>query len=499
MKLSYVPLLLMVFLCMSSAALAAGGCQEHLASAHKASREAVEESLKKELREFRTLAERALALRAETIKVGKAIKDKIDRGRPLTGDDIFLINTGINEHLALRDELLAVAESHECWLDGSEMELARQGITPGSRLTGVMLSLSSAMLLYDNYLLAISLFEGDSKLRRILNERDPGYKVRSAALAKITMNYDSVGNRARVRKAIRFYERETSHAVAPTAHDRESEYLRLLIDQSPSYSMVKTWSPLYVIGRKLGFLAAVTTDTMSGMEREGVSLFSMVFGNAVGLVETRRGKLYKKEKVLADIGASLKAGDILLEKTPFRLTDKLIPGYWGHAAVWIGTEAELKELGIWNNPLVARHHNEIRQGRLVVEALRSGVEMNTLQHFLNIDSLGILRKPDQSREARANTIMLALRQVGKPYDFNFDVESKERVYCSKLVYLSYSGIDWPTRKSLGRTTFTPDDVAAKVARDGALQLVTFYHDGERVSDAPIVRMAELMGISGGGR
>ena len=32
------------------------------------------------------------------------------------------------------------------------------------------------------------------------------------------------------------------------------------------------------------------------------------------------------------------AGDILLEKTPFRLTDKLIPGYWGHAAVWIGGE-----------------------------------------------------------------------------------------------------------------------------------------------------------------
>ena len=76
------------------------------------------------------------------------------------------------------------------------------------------------------------------------------------------------------------------------------------------------------------------------------------------------------------------------------------------------------------------------------------------------------------------------------------MESKGRVYCSKLVYLSYSGIDWPTKKSLGRTTFTPDDVAVKAARDGALQLVTFYHDGKRVSDAPTVRMAELMGVVG---
>jgi uncharacterized protein YycO len=121
--------------------------------------------------------------------------------------------------------------------------------------------------------------------------------------------------------------------------------------------------------------------------------------------------------------------------------------------------------------------------------------MNTLQHFLNIDSVGILRKPDQSREARATTVIQALRQVGKPYDFNFDVESKERVYCSKLVYLCYSGVDWPTKRSLGRTTFTPDDVAVRAAKNGPLQLVTFYHDGQRVSTAPTVRMAELMGIA----
>jgi hypothetical protein len=454
----------------------------------------VESSLKQEVEEFRYLAERALTLRAETITVGKAIKKKMDKGRPLTGEDLAMINAGINEHLSLRKDLLAAAEAHECWLDGSEKELARQGVSPESRLTGVMLSLSSAMLLYDNYLLSIALFEGDGKLRRILNERDPGYAVTSAALAKVTLNYNSISNRARVRKAIKFYEKETVRFQKTLEQKPESEYLNLLISQSPSYSMVKKWSPFYVVGRKLGFLTGVTTDTLSGMEREGVSLFSMVFGNAVGLVETRRGKLYKKGDVLADVSGSLLAGDILLEKTPFRLTDKLIPGYWGHAAVWVGTEAELKELGIWENPVVARNRDAIREGRLVVEALRSGVEMNSLEHFLNIDSIGVLRKPDQSREGRANTIIQALRQVGKPYDFNFDVESKGRVYCSKLVYLSYSGIDWPTKRSLGRTTFTPDDVAVRVGKDGPLQLITFYHDGQRVSDAPMTRMAELMGL-----
>ena len=295
--------------------------------------------------------------------------------------------------------------------------------------------------------MAISLFEGDSKLRRLLNERDPGYAVNSAALAKVTLHYDSVNIRQRVRKAMKYYEKESARLHDSLEKSPEMDYVSALITQSPSYTMVREWSPFYVVGRKLGFFGAVTTDTLTGMEREGLNLFSMMFGNAVGLVETRKGKLYGRAEVLADVNGTLKAGDILLEKTPFRLTDKLIPGYWGHAAVWIGNEAELKELGIWDNPVVARYRKEISQGRLVVEALRSGVEMNTLEHFFNVDSFGALRKAEITREGRAKTVIQALRQVGKPYDFNFDVESKERVYCSKLVYLSYSGMDWPTKKS----------------------------------------------------
>jgi hypothetical protein len=469
---------------------AADLCREHLATVHSGS--AVESSLQREIADFRLLAERALSLRAETIKVGKGIKEKLDKGKPLSGDDIALINVGIKEHLSLRQELLAMASAHECWLDGSEKELARQGINREARFKGVMLSLSSALILYDNYLLAVSLFEGDGKLRRILNERDPGYALTSAALARVTLSYNSVSNRSRVRKAIKYYERESAR-FAQSQQPPESAYLSLLIAQSPSFTMVKKWSPLYVVGRKVGFLSGITTDTLTGLERDGVSLFSMVFGNAVGLVETRKGKLFGKDGVMADVQGSLRAGDILLEKTPFRLTDKLIPGYWGHAAVWIGNEEELKELGIWSNPVVVKYRDEIRQGRLVAEALRSGVELNSLSHFLNIDSIGVLRKADQSREARAAAIIQALRQIGKPYDFNFDVESKERVYCSKLVYLTFSGIDWPTKKSLGRTTFTPDDVAAKAIKDGPLQLVTFYHDGKRIDDAPLMKMAELMG------
>jgi len=239
-------------------------------------------------------------------------------------------------------------------------------------------------------------------------------------------------------------------------------------------------------------LFSITKERWDEVAREVLHLLSMVFSNTVGLVEIRRGKLYQRKDVLLDIHNILKSGDILLDKTPFRLTDKLIPGYWGHAALWIGTKTELKDMGIWNHPIVTRYHKEIRKGKMVVEALRSGVEMNTLEHFLNIDSIGILRKPDQNGEDRAGTIIRALYQVGKPYDFNFEVETRNRVYCSKLVYLSYASVEWPTRKSLGRATITPDDVAIPAALHGKLELVSFYHDGRRIDDRPAVKMAQLM-------
>ncbi len=468
-------------------------CVSHLVERHSTDPAQVALTLKNELSAFRSMAEQALMLRAETIKVGQRIKAQQDKGQPLSGDDLALMNEGIGMHLAIRQDLLKVAEAHECWLEGSDAELAKVGISPEIRRQGVALSLSAALVLYDNYLLAVSLFEGDSKLRRILNEKDPGYAVRSAELAKVTLNYDSISNRARVRNAITYIEKEMKQLKASATKDADLDYAVTLIDQSPSYSMVKKWSPFYVVGRKLGFLGAATTDSLSGLEREGVSLFSMVFGNAVGLVETRKGKLYKKKSVIKEVKTSLKAGDILLEKTPFRLTDKLIPGYWGHAAVWIGGEPELRELGLWEHPLVLKYRLLINKGQSVVEALRSGVEMNTLDHFMNIDSIGIMRKPTASKEERAKIVLQALRQVGKPYDFNFDVESKERVYCSKLVYLTYSGVEWPTKKSIGRTTFTPDDVAIRAVKGGELELVSFFHDGKKVSDKPLNAMAILMG------
>lgn len=465
-------------------------CEVHLQQVHGSAQQA-EQVLAGEFAEYEQLVEQALVYRANTIEAGVRLKT---RNGPLSGADLQLLNEGMVLHLQLREKLLRMAEQHECWLDSSEMSL--RTLEPHQRLEGVMLSLSAALVLYDNYLFAVALFEEDARLRRVLNDSDSGYEIGGEILRSISYSYNSIHNRARVRRAIGFYEKEVGRIPASVRTQPRLRYLEGLIEQSASYDMTKAFSPAYVVGRKLNFMGRVTRDQLAEVAAGGVSLFSMLFGNAVGLVETRKGKLFQRDDVTALVSGELRAGDILLEKTPFRLSDALIPGHWGHVAVWIGSEAELRELGVWDHPLVVRHHEAIRAGAGVVEALRSGVELNPLAGFLNIDDLAVLRARDNDRQQRVGYILNALRQIGKGYDFNFDVETTDRIVCSELVYATYTDIGWPTTKTLGRSTISPDQVAVKALPGGPLELVLLYHDGNPVTEQRAIRHAQLLDVQG---
>ena len=473
-----------------------GVCRRHLVEVH-GSVGLPTTVLEDEIAAYQSQVEQALVYREQTIAEGVRLKQKTRRGIPLSGGDLDNLNKGMIAHLQLREALYAMAEAHECWTTLPQETLARHGITPHMRLQGVMLSLSATLVLYDNYLLAISIFEEDTKLRRKLNAADKGYQIGRDILNSITAAYNSPTNRARVRAGIRFYEREINGTTATLPSNSSFIYLNALIQQSPSYNTTKKYSPLYVMRRQVRFLESIGTDELRLLSKEGLNLFSMFFGNSIGLVETRRGRLYRRPELTASIRQELRAGDILLEKTPFRLTDMLIPGFWGHAAIWTGSEEELKALGIWQHPLVAQYHADIRQGRMVVEALRPGVRLNPLEHFLNIDDMAILRARDLdgNTDAQAAVVLQALRQIGKAYDFNFDVETTDTIVCSELIYQVYTGIEWPTQKTLGRSTISPDHIAVRALNEGPLQLVAFYRDGERVEEEPLERMAVLVASS----
>lgn len=436
---------------------------------------------------YQVLSEEALSLRSEAITFLAHLKEKQRLKQPLLGSDMRLLSEGAAELIKQRKQLWDVAIAHECWLGAPKPDDPRLARV---QAVGITLSLSAALTLYDNYLTAVALYRENPFLRTRLNQGDVGFRVPEGELRKIAASFASASNRARVRRGLIWYEQHAANLSG--SDDDEERYIATLVEQSPAYALVRKVRPLDYAGNVIDLIGTTSVDTLYVLQSEGVSLSSMLFGNVIGLVESRRGKLDKDPLVYERVAKELKAGDVLLEKTPFRLTDSFIPGHWGHAAVWVGSEQELRELGLWEHPVVAKHQDQIRRGRGVVEALRSGVEMNTLAHFMNVDDLAVLRHRDLDRESRRSVILQALRQVGKAYDFNFDTQSTNRIVCSELVYHAYGDVRWPTERKLGRVVVSPDNIAQEAVNGGPFNVALLYHDGREVQEAPHDQLAQLI-------
>ncbi len=445
------------------------------------------ERMKQKIAEYQALSEEALSLRAEAVTYLAHLKEKRSSNQPLLGSEISVISAGASGLVEKREKLWQVATAHECWLEAPIPEDPQQARV---QAVGITMSLAAALTMYDNYLAAVALYREDPFLRQHINRGDPGYQVPEGEFRRIAASFTSARNRARVRQGLIWYEKHGS-ALIQSENDEE-RYLAELVEQSPSYAMVRKIRPLDYAGNVVDLVGTVSIDTLHELQSDGVSFTSMLFGNMVGLVESRRGKLDHQPQVLSQVRGALQAGDVLLEKTPFRLTDSFIPGHWGHAALWIGREDELRDLGLWDHPLVAAHRAEIRNGRSVVEALRSGVEMNNLEHFMNVDDLAVLRHHSLDREKRRQVILESLRQVGKAYDFNFDTQSADSIVCSELVYHAYGDVQWPTDRTLGRVVVSPDNIAQKAVNGGPFDVAVLYHDGSEVRDSLQAKLATLI-------
>lgn len=449
-------------------------------------------TLDHEIEQFLRLSEYSLTYRQTAIDVAQRLNAQIDNGTPLSGADLELLHQGTHDYLAMRQQLWAIAAAHECWIDPPQDLGAR--LDPQVRNDGILMSLSAALLLYDNYLLTAALFDQDSKLRRVLNQPDKGYALPAHRLTEVKHSFLSTENSERILQAVAYYKKFIQPGMNST-HAPERAYLLQLIVQSPSFVALNDNRMPADLKFSLRHMRMLTGDLLTGLSREGLNLFSMLFGNTVGLVETRHGKLYAKPELERQFAGQLRAGDVLLEKTPFRLTDLMIPGYWGHAAIWVGSETELRELGVWDHPAVRPHQERIRRGKGVIEALRSGVVLNSFAHFLNVDDLAVLRPAQPDRAVQAARVLRAFRQLGKAYDFNFDVESTDRIVCSELVYQVYTEMPWPTSKQLGRATISPDQVAQRALPGGPLRVVLLVEDGRLVETEPGARMLALLNIN----
>ncbi len=236
-----------------------------------------------------------------------------------------------------------------------------------------------------------------------------------------------------------------------------------------------------------GFMIWRHGDRIHQAGYEMVNQVSKIFGNLAGAIRTRPNHTVNP----AVLEHYLRPLDIILVKSETHLTDKFIPGYFGHAAIWTGTASMLEEMGAWTRPEMAPFRVPLFEGQTFAEGLRSGVRLSSLKRFADGDIYLVVRADVDLPEEKSNIITRVMSHLYKNYDFNFDLESSERIFCTELIYLAFDDLAWQTRKTWGRFTMSPDDIFLSSAKIPALRPVVLITPGgiyETPSPATIRRI-----------
>ena len=156
-------------------------------------------------------------------------------------------------------------------------------------------------------------------------------------------------------------------------------------------------------------------------------------------------------KTLKEISKILRPGDIIVTRHDNALSNHFFPGYWPHAALFLGTPAMRRDLSL---PTKGLNEED------VLEAKKDGVKLRQLAETLSVDAFVVLR-PDEEKTDIGAMLAKALTHEGKLYDFLFDFRKAERLACTEVIYRSFHGVgDWRLEliKQSGRLTLPAEEL-----------------------------------------
>lgn len=139
---------------------------------------------------------------------------------------------------------------------------------------------------------------------------------------------------------------------------------------------------------------------------------------------------------VSDAKNNMRAGDVLITHENMVITNLLIPGYFTHAAIYIGYG-------------------------MIVEATGIGVHAIPIEKFLyEKDAVTILRPSFADEKQCFDAALFAEQLIGSKYDFSFSSGNKA-FYCAELVWYCYDKTinlcPFTMRETLGVLTVTPED------------------------------------------
>jgi len=127
----------------------------------------------------------------------------------------------------------------------------------------------------------------------------------------------------------------------------------------------------------------------------------------------------------------VKPGDVFVTRHDDALSNLFLPGFWPHAALYLGTTGDLVRMGIGTA-------DDREEGAWFLESKKDGVRIRMAEETLEVDALLVFRPPMDGKDLD-DAIRLAASHEGKPYDFLFDFRTSDRMVCTEVVYRGFHG------------------------------------------------------------
>jgi hypothetical protein len=164
----------------------------------------------------------------------------------------------------------------------------------------------------------------------------------------------------------------------------------------------------------------------------------------------------------------LEPGDIVVQRRALSMSSWVIPGYWTHGALYVGSREELKDYFGIDAQSVLDKLDKLKlfdNKKYLFEAIKEGVSASDARVALKSDSI-VVFKPKVGEFDRLRAVEYVLGQLEKEYDYGLDFLSENSFICSELVYKAYSDVEsgenllgFEPRMIGGLVfTFTPEDL-----------------------------------------
>ena len=371
-------------------------------------------------------------------------------------------------YLSLRATLLEVVGSIQ-GLIGQIDKAGEREETWNDRLRAFIIGFLAAAMLMRAASFLVDLAAGRSVVKKKLDEAEPRFGIPAKSFTAVYKNLGSYRSMWRFLSAARFYELHDED-IAGLARDQHMKVLIELLDEESKYFQ---YSKQGYLRRKLHYrLHSFKRRHVSGYKKVMFQLLKLS-GRVVSEMRQPFVKAHGEGKrvtadVLATIKPLLRAGDVLITRHDDAMSNLFLPGYWPHAALYIGDAQERRELGVELAGAGALRTEEFH----FLEAKKDGVLLRRIEETLNVDAFMVLR-PRLGQEQRARALSRGLTHEGKLYDFMFDFRVAERLACTEVIYRTYHGIgeldrvvSFELKRHSGRPCISAEDLIEQALGSG---------------------------------